>query len=217
MLKIMVLDRSTPYSTFVEITRIHLASIHHGALPLLGSPFMARMYFEIARAPKAGIWVAWKDDALVGFVAGCADLSGCFRSVLCRGGFSLGVKALPKLFSFSALRRLPTLLAYPFRTNPDSSKRNDFAAVRSELLAIAVKEGMRELGAGRLLVEAFEKALREWDVHIYRVSTNTTETASNRFYSRMGFKPAGTQQHHALKLQLYVKQLDPTETFSDVS
>src|SRR5689334_21442602 len=73
-----------PWQRFVDIACLHAGEIHHGMLPRLGIAFMARLYFELARAPRTTIWIAWHGEQLAGFLAGCADMRHTYRWVLVR-------------------------------------------------------------------------------------------------------------------------------------
>ena len=187
-----------------QAATLHIRSIHHGLLPLLGVRFLTKMYLCIAVAPQAGVWAMVDGDKLVGFIAGCASVQRTYRWITVDYGFKLAVAAGPALFRFSVLSKLYAILSYPFR------RRKILATTptaEAELLAIAIDASEYGKGHGKKLVCALEESLRKWGVHAYRVLTNITETESNAFYSAMGFMPAGTIRHHALTLQLYEKMI----------
>lgn len=198
-----------PRELFQQIARLHVQEIHHGLLPMLGQPFVARMYYEMSRAPRTGVWAALEDEEVLGFVAGCADVGRTHRVMLLRRGPVLALLALRALLRPTVLRRLPAMLLYPLRASAGADEEPE--APHAELLAIAVDRRSHRLGLGHRLVEVFEQALREWDVRgAYQVLTNTEEIASNRFYRKLGLEPHGTVRHHDLLLQRYTKQLTPS-------
>lgn len=187
---------------------LHIASIHHGLLPDLGRRFLSRLYVEIDRTPRAGVWVATRSDRVVGFLAGCADTSACYRSVLARAGLPLAWLAGSAVLAPSVLGRLPTLVSYPFKSVGGRSEAEDEPA--AELLAIAVDEAARGHGLGSSMIASFERALQSWGVGgRYQVATNADDLDSNRFYERVGFSPTGRRRHNALTLQVYSKLVGP--------
>jgi len=185
-----------------------MGSIHHGLLPELGHPFLSRLYLEIDKTSLGGVWAAVESDRVLGFVAGSADARRCTLTVLTRAAFPLARLAGKSLLKGSVLRRAPTVATYPFRRPGRQSRVQEVARIRAELLAIAVAPEARGHGIGSRLVAAFEQGLRSWGVRgRYRVATNSEDPASNRFYEKAGFHPAYTLSHHALVLQVYVRDL----------
>jgi GNAT superfamily N-acetyltransferase len=181
---------------------LHIRGIHHGFLPLLGNKFLTKMYLCVAAAPESGVWAIVDGDKLVGFVAGCAGVRRTFRWLMVNHGFRLAIAAGPALFRFSVLRKLHSILLYPFRRRKAPA---EFPEPEPELLAIAIDEREYGKGYGKQLVYALEVSLRQWGVREYRVLTNIAEPESNAFYRATGFTPDGTIRHHALTLQVYKK------------
>lgn len=208
-MRIERLSPSHPKDVFGQIARLHVQEIHHGLLPLLGLPFVARMYYEMSRAPRTGVWAALEDGEVLGFIAGCADVGRTHRAMLLRRGPVFALLALRALLRPTVLRRLPAMLLYPLRVGAVGEAEP--TVPHAELLAIAVDRRSHRRGLGHRLVEVFEQALREWDVRgSYQVLTNVEEVASNRFYRKLGLEPHGTVRHHDLLLQRYTKQLTPS-------
>jgi GNAT superfamily N-acetyltransferase len=198
------LSAQDPLQHFHAIAQLHVEAIHHGALPFFGESFLAHLYRQLARTPRAGVWGVMHAGEVVGFLAGCADVRACYRSVLLRGGFPLALRAASLLYSRTLWRKLPALVRYPLQ-----QARSETAAAQSataaELLAIAVKADWRGRGIGATLVRAFESSLQEWHVSRYQVATNSAEPGSNAFYRRSGFVATDTVRHHDLVLQRYCK------------
>lgn len=188
-----------------EAARLHIRSIHHGLLPLLGYRFLAKLYLFIAAAPEAGIWALANGEQLVGFVAGCADVSRTYRWLILNHGLALALAAGPALLRRAVLAKLHSVLFYPLIREKTTAA---IPAPKAELLAIAVATSEYGKGHGRNLLQAFEAALAGWGVATYRVLTNAAEMKSNAFYRATGFVPAGTMRHHTLILQVYEKTLD---------
>jgi ribosomal protein S18 acetylase RimI-like enzyme len=189
---------------FRQAALLHMAEIHHGALPLLGARVLARLYRELARAPGCGVWAARDERGVRAFVAGCVDLRFGYRAVFRRAGLALGVRALPRLLSWRLLRRMPTLILYPFRRGGAA----DPPAEGAELLAIAVASAYQGRGLGRTLVSRLEDFFRaQGNVVAYRVATNAADPASNAFYRRLDFEVVGVRPHNNLQLRHYRKCL----------
>jgi ribosomal protein S18 acetylase RimI-like enzyme len=191
-------------SRFEEVTRLHIASIHLGVLPLLGEPFLTRLYTELARAPRTGLWGVIEAGKVVGFLCGCADVRATYRAVLSRGGIALLLLASRSFVNRQVCRKLFSVVSYAWQ--PKRHSVDDLA--EAELLAIAVDESCRGRGIGKSLVQIFEESLSAWDARgCYRVATNIDEPSSNKFYQRLGFVRGGIIPHHDLVLQMYQKPI----------
>jgi len=208
--EIVRLSPSHPRARFEEIAHLHAAEIHHGALPLLGPRFLARLYHEMSRAARTGVWVAVESDATLGFLAGCTDIKAAYRSIFLTGGLPLAWLVVRRLLGRpSLLRKVFAMLAYPFhRGAGDAGAGPPVPARHAELLAVAVSREAQRRGVGRRLVSVFEEHLAAWGVaEGYWATTNIAEEDSNRFYRSLGFKPCGTMRLHDLVLQRYHKAL----------
>lgn len=185
-----------------QAANLHIRGIHQGLLPLLGNQFLTKMYLCIAVAPQSGVWAIVDGDKFVGFIAGCASVQRTYRWLVVNCGFRLAITAGLALCRFTVLRKLYSILLYPFRQRRSLTKTQ---TPEAELLAIAIDESEYGKGCGKQLVHAFEASLRQWGVREYRVLTNIAEAKSNAFYRATGFAPDGTIKHHALTLQVYKK------------
>jgi GNAT superfamily N-acetyltransferase len=196
-------------SQFEELAHLHMAAIHHGVLPLLGHRFLTRMYYELARAPRTGVWGVAESGRVLGFLAGSADVRVSLLFVVLRGGVPMAWLAGRSIFTRRLIRKLLAVFAYPFQRAPRHS--GDFprrpCGTRAEILAVAVDKDAGRRGVGKALVRVFEEALAAWGVTAYRVTTNVAEHASNSFYRMLGLVPCGTMRHHDLILQVYEKEL----------
>lgn len=207
-LEITLLTGQSPKSYFDQIAQLHATSILHGLLPLLGSDFLSCLYQALSKAPDTGVWVALRDDAVVGFLAGSSNVKRAYASVFSKSTFQLMLAAGKALFSFSVIKKLPSVFMYLSRNQHREFSDQCIDPINAELLAIAVNASERGRGVGRFLVETFEKKLLSWGAHkAYCVTTDKSEIGSNAFYQAMGFKKDGTMRHHQMTLQMYKKAI----------
>jgi ribosomal protein S18 acetylase RimI-like enzyme len=210
------LTQSDPREYFRQIARLHDAEIHHGALPLLGTSFLARLYHDLAGQQGCGIWALFQDQEVQAFLVGCDNMRTCFRSLLLRSWLPLSMLAAPRLISWRLLRRLPSLLLYPFKHK--STTEQNTSETFAELLAIAVNKRFQGRGIGKELVARFEEFLGlERKVSSYEVTTNAEDPDSNAFYRKMGFQPTMTIPHHSLILQRYYKYIEVSPAFRKIN
>jgi len=193
-----------------QVAVLHMAAIHFGLLPLLGASFLTKFYLSLLSAPEAALWIARDGQRVVGFLAGCINVTAVYRHIISRWGLSLSLAAGLALLRPTVIRRLPSILVYPMRRTRSTAAAP--AATEAELLSIAVNPDVRGRGIGHALVFAFEEFLRIGRVPVYRVATNVAERASNAFYQALGFEPIGTTIHHDLTLQLYQKAVPAPAT-----
>jgi len=207
---IVKLNKDSPYSAFDEVAQIHSLEIHHGTLPKFGNKFLSRLYRELASISNTGVWIAVNSqNEILGFLAGCANTSHSYLSVIKHAGLPLGLLAIKGLMRPSMLINALSLLTYPFY---DPAIKNDSPhpeLIKAELLAIAVHPRAQRGGIGKTLVQAFELGLKSWGIKDgYCVATNIEEDISNSFYRTMGFKPYYLKKHNNLILQVYQKQIE---------
>lgn len=207
--EISSLTRMSPNSYYTAIAALHIEEIHHGVLPLLGQELLSRIYFELAVSPSSGVWVAMLSDKLVGFLAGSVNVSQSYLSVLSRAWPELLLFGLRSASNFSLMRKLLTLLIYPFQQSTLTEHSIEGCNnVNSEILSIAINPAFQRRGIGQILINAFEHKLRESNVRgFYRAATNLAEVNSNTFYKKAGFIPCHQMKHNDLTLQIYLKKL----------
>jgi ribosomal protein S18 acetylase RimI-like enzyme len=177
---------------------------------MLGTAFLARLYWTLSTGPRMGVWVAMNGGQVVGFIAGCADVRATYWYIARKSGPQLAALAARSLLSSSVLRRLPAVVTYLLMPSESGRQMEATHAAEplAELLAIAVDPAAQRQGVGVALVSALEEALRAWGAsETYRVTTNLEDPQSNGFYRRLGFEPTHTVRHHVLRLQVYRKRL----------
>jgi len=192
------------------VARLHRQAIPQGFLSRLGDAFLANLYLGIAAAPDAVVWVAVdQDDRVLGFVSGTTDTRICYRQVLLRRGWLLGLLAVPSLVHPANIRHIIETLRYPREQEADHAEKAETTHQEAELLSIAVNPEARGLGLGRKLVQILEQSLRERQYRgAYRVVTSAADPQSNAFYLGVGFRLQREFLHHDHAMNEYIKDLD---------
>jgi ribosomal protein S18 acetylase RimI-like enzyme len=162
---------------------LHADRIGQGFLSLLGPRFLGRLYRRICLDPGSFLIVATDgglpgDGAVVGFVAGSADVPGLYRSFLWRDGV---VAALP------TLGHLVTHWRRVIETLRHGSSDGTGAGRGAELLAIAVDQAHQGNGTGRTLVTAFVDELSKRRIDAAHVVVGADNQGAVALYRRSGF------------------------------
>lgn len=169
------------------MARLHRESMPEAFLPTLGDPFLARLHRAVTRDDDAVAFVAEERGAVVGFATAVPSVAAFYRRFGRRGAIGAGIAAAPMLVRPTVLRRAFETSRHPSRTRglPDA-----------ELLVIAVDPGRRSNGIGADLAGAVAAALAARDVHEFKVVVGAGNAGANRFYERLGYRPARRIQVH---------------------
>ena len=185
MTEIVQLGSEHPASYFDRIAELHIDTIHHGVLPVLGKRFLSRMYRELTGCPFCCVLGAVENGNVVGYLAGCADTAKSFIALLSRAGIPLLGLAFHASSDQASCER--------YRLSPLHAQRRKWCGRGRrgpEILAISVDPGIQRRGLGKKLVQAFERNLVRWGIigH-YSVATNEAEVVSKAFYTKVGLNP----------------------------
>lgn len=169
------------------LARLHREALPEAFLPALGERFLRRLYRALSADRGAVTLVAEDGRGVVGMVAGAVSVGAFYRRFSVRHGLPAGLAAAPRLLRPGTLRRLRETSRYPqaARVLPEA-----------ELLSIAVEPGWRSAGVGRALAEALLRDLARRGAREVKVVVGADNEAANRFYERMGFRPAGRIDVH---------------------
>ena len=169
------------------VARLHAGQITEGFLSFLGPGFLARLYRRIVRSPDSFLLVAEGEGAVVGFIAGTADVGRLYRTFLWRDGpaAAIGV-AGPLLRSW---RRVIETLRHG---SGDGAGRGDGV----ELLAVAVDPAWQGRGIGGGLVAAFLERVEETPAGEAYVVVAGDNVAAIALYRRAGFEAGESFELH---------------------
>lgn len=165
------------------VAEAHLASFPGFFLSSLGPSFLAQYYRALCQFPR-GIAYVYLDERErpAGFVAGTADPSGFYSSLLRRYWLRFG------LASFSAVMRNPAAALRLLRAVrlPSSAPAGERIA---GLFSLGVRPDMQGKGAGGMLVKAFlSEARRRGSRSVFLTTDRDNNQAVNEFYRKCGFK-----------------------------
>jgi len=193
-----------------QVAVLHAAGITEGFLSTLGTPFLSRLYMGIDRATSSRLILAGDGDEVLGFISFAEDVGSCYREVLRRDWFRLGLALLPSLLKPGVYRKIFDTLRYPSKSGHTESGHTTEKASgnRPELLSMAVSEKARGRGIGKLLVAALEEEFTRAGVTGYFVVTYAVDTRSNGFYSGRGFKKVGSFSSHRKAMNEYFKEIE---------
>jgi len=157
--------------------RLHATRISDGFLSFLGEAFLTRLYRRVTRTPGSFLLVADAGGAVVGFIAGSADVGALYRGFLVRDGVAAGLSAAPRLVR--GWRRVLETLRHG--SGGSGSGRG------TELLAVAVHPWHEGRGIGARLVAAFlEQATARGATEAY-VVVGASNVGAVGLYARAGF------------------------------
>jgi ribosomal protein S18 acetylase RimI-like enzyme len=168
--------------------RLHAERIADGFLSFLGTGFLTRLYRRITRSPGSFLLVAEADGAVVGFIAGSADVGGLYRTFLVRDGLAAGLAAAPRLVR--GWRRVLETLGHGSDGGAGTGRG-------TELLAIAVDPGREGAGVGTDLVAGFLDRVTAAGGHEAYVVVGADNDGAVRLYTRAGFVAGDAFELHA--------------------
>jgi ribosomal protein S18 acetylase RimI-like enzyme len=180
------------------VARLHGEALPHGFLARLGQRFLRAYDATFADSPHAIALVADVGGHPLGFILGVLDpvshrawLRRERRARLAVLGF-LGLAARPGVAVHFARTRM-TRYARAWRGAPGGVTDGTRLQPVAVLSHIAVEEGGRGLGAGRVLVDAFVAAARAAGASEARLLTAKADEGASAFYRRLGWAHRGTR------------------------
>lgn len=170
-----------------ELARLHRAAFPSFFLSSLGEPFLRQFYAGFADDDSAVALVA-KDSSgrAVGAIVGTVEPAGYFSRLLRSRLFGFGLASARAVFRRPrSASRLVRAVAY---------RGSEAAPSGGALLSsICVSPSVRGTGAGRLLLDRWERAVSERSVETAFLTTDAeANQAVNAFYQAAGWQLDGT-------------------------
>ena len=164
-----------------DVTDIHLAAFRGFFLTFMGNGFLKQMYKAYAEHDESGIYAAFEEDRVVGFLAYSENMSGLYKYMIKHKLIQLA------WYSIGAFFRKPTVFMRLIRAflKPKESERNENYV---ELASIGVRPDVKSKGIGSSLINTLKDNV---DFNKYKYITLETDVvdneAANRFYKKNGF------------------------------
>lgn len=165
-----------------EVVKIHLSTFTGFSLTFMGRGFLYQLYCSYCVHDSSGLFVAFNDEELIGFLAYSKDLSSLYN-------FMIRTRLIFfAWYSIGAFFRKPKVFMKLIRAflKPNEAKR-DVSYV--ELASIGVKPEIKSNGVGTKLIDKF---IRNVDFRDYSYITLETDALNNEnvnsFYQKNGFK-----------------------------
>lgn len=164
------------------VVHVHMEAFPNFFLTFLGRGFLRELYRGIVRDPSGIAFVAERDGAISGFVAGTYEPAGLYRRLLKR-------RLIPFAWHAGwAFLRKPTAAPRLLRALTKSKSAASSEGRRAELMSLAVLPGNRGGGTGARLVETFVDSARNHGAATVFLTTDAMHNdAVNDFYVRLGF------------------------------
>ncbi len=170
------------------LATLHRESLPDSFLPTLGDRFLLTVYRALASDPDAVTLVAERASGVIGFATGVPSVSAFYRRFYRRYGVPAVLAAAPRIFRPGTLRRVWQTADYP--SNARSSLPD------AELLAIGVTTDYRGTGVGKVLADRVLDGLAKREVEQVKVLVAGDNERANRFYEKLGFRPATRMSLH---------------------
>lgn len=165
---------------------LHASGIAEGFLPRLGPRVLRLLHRRITLEPSSFMFIASSGGTMAGFIAGTTDVGRLYRSFVQRDAWRAAILAAPR--APALWRRALETLRYPGRAAGEWP--------RAELLAVAVREGVRGQGVGAGLTRAFQDELGRRGIPAAKVVVGAGNSAAMALYSTTGFRKVATIDVH---------------------
>ena len=183
----------------LEIARLHKNGITKGFLSQQTDEFLSALYKHLIE--NEIVFVARKNNEVLGFVAGTVTTSGLFKSFLLKNKSLLIKFATSNIFSRSFVRKCFETFFAPMRMRSDAGKG------LPELLSIVVDKKASGKGIGKELVNKLDIAFKNKGILKYKIIVGS-ELEANKFYQNNGFEKIGEVEIHRGALSyIYSKDL----------
>ena len=173
-----------------KVAELHADSIDQGFLSTLGLGFLALMYEAVDEAKGSVLLVEHRNGRIVGFVSGACGMRSIYLRML-RSPIRLGFSLLPSLVRLGRLKRIFDILRY------EGGGDDGVDYPEAELLSIAVDPDARGQGVADSLFGRLSDHFRNQGFTAFKIVVGDELAPAQRFYSKMGARPAGRVEVHA--------------------
>jgi ribosomal protein S18 acetylase RimI-like enzyme len=191
--------RRAVLSDIKAISKIHSIELRTDFLPLLGIPFLEKLYESLISEKDIFIWVVDMAGNVEGVIVGSINFSKNFKDVISQNFLIFIFLLIP------AIIKKPQICFKIFETL-FYTKRAGKGEAQAELVVIAVSKKLQRKGHGKKLISFLEKDLKK-KVREYKVSVNAGNLKANLFYKSLGFKKMYDFLLYGKKINLYKKTL----------
>jgi ribosomal protein S18 acetylase RimI-like enzyme len=170
---------------------LHRTEIERGFLTSLGHEVLRLLYSEIAENRNCIVVAGFQNQEPkpVGFIVGTVDGAAFYRDFLKRNSLSALKLCLPRLLSWSTLRKAFETLLYPM------NKCNSLLP-RAEIFNFAVRPACRGTGIAQMLFIELMGQFRAKGVERVKIVTSDGQVRAQNFYAKMGAKRIGSTSIH---------------------
>lgn len=165
---------------------LHAQVMTKAFLPMLGTPFLRRLFQALVEDPDAPTFVAARGREIIGYTSGVVSVRAFRRRFVLRHGVRAAVAAIPRLVRPGVLRRALEIFRYPEQTA---------GLPEAEHTLIGVRPGTAP-GLGMALTEEALRALAARGVEEIKCYVAADNIAMQRVIRRAGFEPRGEVTVH---------------------
>jgi ribosomal protein S18 acetylase RimI-like enzyme len=174
-----------------RFAEIHRTEIQDGFLTSLGPEALRLLYCEIVVNQNCIVVAGLQEEDArpVGFIVGTLDCAGFYRDFLRRKGMTALRVFLPRLLSWSRMKKAFETLRYP-------TKKRVPTLPNAEILNFAVQPFCRGTGLAQILFLELMRRFKARGVQEVKIVTGEGQKRAHRFYEKMGAQcVAGTSVH----------------------
>lgn len=183
-----------------QLVQIHRTELHRGFLSSLGDNAL-ELFFSFAAESRHCLLLTVKDVELnqqVGFLLGTLNLSSFYKDFFRKKALKAAWVLLPKLFSFSTVRKLIEVIFYPVRKEVHNFPE-------TELLDIAISRPYQGNGLAKKLFYTFSGRLKNTGIKELKITTGKELKTAQRFYEGLGaVKTATIVVHQGQETLVYI-------------
>jgi len=185
-----------------KIVNVHMAAFSSFFLTTLGPKFLFYFYKSIINN-KDGLAIGiFEKNNLVGFVVGSYYQKGFYKKILFNNFFSLSFSALLPLLKkpYAVFRIISSFFSPNININQSGGV----------LLSICINPSIQGKGIGNILINEFEKKLKEKNIFIYYLTTDKENNDKvNLFYLKAGFQLyASCRTKYGRPMNIYYKNIN---------